>query len=520
MPQIIPCLFGPSGPAALAFAMAKDMRRIRLHGKQPCPWQRDEMCQKSKKPKKVQRTVKNRKNQTARASAVKDGTLPPARRAFAIWVQDHVVSMKGGSRETWKLEMKRLGRLWHAASQKEKEPYFAKSRAEFEAQRVVMKELGLKLRASQTARDPQAMPDLAEDLPEDLPEEEPTKIGSFKVLESKGHCHQLGEGSYGSVFLCVDKLERKCAVKVYKGLRAVEELQHEASILRIVQNEVDMHLRLLFPSLLHVETSRRPYCFLALEYFGASVLACLDNGQKFRADESLAIAKQLKAALVSLHQLQILHLDLKTANILWCNNQKHLKLADFGMSEFVPGSSRCEAKANGQDSLRFGEYVTAYYRPPELWDASLRELRQNLQPSVDLWSYGCCIYEVATSKILMRPIDYRHKGCHCTIQQWCQYWPTLHLQCRDSQSMIPNRLRARVEILPEGLKPILWASLNPTPALRSWSRKLYWVRVCFLGAWNSCLGISNTVPSVAGFAVPRSCGPDTKDAISEHSAWS
>ena len=89
----------------------------------------------------------------------------------------------------------------------------------------------------------------------------------------------------------------------------------------------------------HSPVSRcfKPFPFLALEYCGSSLFSLLGEKGAFSVDDSRAIALQLKAAVRGLHSLQILHLDLKTSNVLWCVVRRELKLADFGMSEYIPG---------------------------------------------------------------------------------------------------------------------------------------------------------------------------------------
>eukprot|EP00438_Fugacium_kawagutii_P012569 Skav230922 [mRNA] locus=scaffold3487:16909:19885:+ [translate_table: standard] len=51
----------------------------------------------------------------------------------------------------------------------------------------------------------------------------------------------------------------------------------------------------------------------------------------------------------------------------------------------------------GTSTMRFAEYVTNLYRAPELWDLqSTKELTTCLKPAVDMWSYGCVVFEVCT----------------------------------------------------------------------------------------------------------------------------
>jgi serine/threonine protein kinase len=49
---------------------------------------------------------------------------------------------------------------------------------------------------------------------------------------------------------------------------------------------------------------------------------------------------------------------------------------------------------------RFQTYVTQPYRPPELWNCS-GPIAKFLAVGVDLWSFGCVVFEVATGFSLM-----------------------------------------------------------------------------------------------------------------------
>ena len=61
---------------------------------------------------------------------------------------------------------------------------------------------------------------------------------------------------------------------------------------------------------------------------------------------------------------------------------------------------KATAQAHAQAPPRFCEYVTAQYRPPELWHvgADSHALEAALTKAVDVWSFGCVIFEISTEK--------------------------------------------------------------------------------------------------------------------------
>eukprot|EP00435_Cladocopium_sp_Y103_P033833 s4114_g8.t1 len=143
------------------------------------------------------------------------------------------------------------------------------------------------------------------------------------------------------------------------------------------------------------------------------------------------VVLQLQAAIEILHcQARLLHLDIKPANILWCPHQKVLKLCDFGMAEPV-------SMVHAQAQPRFCEYVTPGYRPPELWHvgAESHALRAALTKAVDVWSFGCVVFEIATGKTLMYPKDRRQVSSRQTVADWCKNWPEMSSSPRLRQGL-------------------------------------------------------------------------------------
>ena len=80
------------------------------------------------------------------------------------------------------------------------------------------------------------------------------------------------------------------------------------------------------------------------------------------------------------------------------------------MSEPTPGISA--------PLLRFAEYTTALYRPPELGDCdpSLR-----LSRAVDIWSIGCIVFEAGCATPLMQPAK-NQLSIKGVIRSWCAAW--------------------------------------------------------------------------------------------------
>jgi len=99
-------------------------------------------------------------------------------------------------------------------------------------------------------------------------------------------------------------------------------------------------------------------------------------------------AKQLMIALKHLKKCQILHGDIKPDNILVNDTMNVVKICDFGSAGRL--SDACEITPY---------LVSRFYRAPEIM------LGLKYDEAADLWSVGCCLFELYTGKILFNGAD-------------------------------------------------------------------------------------------------------------------
>ena len=101
-------------------------------------------------------------------------------------------------------------------------------------------------------------------------------------------------------------------------------------------------------------------------------------------EEREHLIPQLVSGIDYLHQIGILHLDLKPGNVLVDGDR--LMLADFSCSR--------ESKS----TLNHRYIVSLFYKPPEL----LLEMSHLDYEKVDIWSLGCIIFEIYTGVVLFK----------------------------------------------------------------------------------------------------------------------
>ena len=114
----------------------------------------------------------------------------------------------------------------------------------------------------------------------------------------------------------------------------------------------------------------------ALKQRDASGKPVLTREDKFR------IAYQLAATLLYLHKNGILHRDVKTDNILLDENN-NVKLADFGLSEYAPGTVYDAERAPG----------TQLYMAPEVL------AHDAFDTKCEVYTYGLMLYEIFTGRL-------------------------------------------------------------------------------------------------------------------------
>ena len=109
---------------------------------------------------------------------------------------------------------------------------------------------------------------------------------------------------------------------------------------------------------------------------------------------------RILSALLYLASLRIVHLDVKSGNILRNRVRGHVALADFGLCS-KEGS---KIKVN-----------QAYTRPYRCWELVHSQTGQiETHPKMDVWAYGCVAFEI---------LSWNAKGdAYVLLPQGCAVW--------------------------------------------------------------------------------------------------
>nr|POE54197.1 protein kinase byr2 [Quercus suber] len=207
----------------------------------------------------------------------------------------------------------------------------------------------------------------------------------------------IGQGSFGTVFLALHAVTAELmAVKQVempssngtamdaKKNNMIEALKHEISLLRDLQH----------PNIVRYlgSNSDETHLNIFLEYVaGGSVATMLVNYGSLPEGLISNFVRQILQGLNFLHSKDIIHRDIKGANIL-VDNKGSVKISDFGISKRVEASTLLHPQASGpkRGAPRVSLQGSVFWMAPEV-------VRQTAYTKkADIWSLGCLIVEMFT----------------------------------------------------------------------------------------------------------------------------
>lgn len=205
----------------------------------------------------------------------------------------------------------------------------------------------------------------------------------------------IGQGSFGSVFLAlhaitgelmavkqvevpsnsittVDKRKENMINALKREIDLLRDLQHKNIVQYLGSNSDDEHFNIF------------------LEYVpGGSVAGMLNSYGQLHEPLIRSFVRQILDGLSYLHGKDIIHRDIKGANVL-VDGKGNIKISDFGISKRVEASALLAPAKNGGHIHRPSLQGSVFWMAPEVVKQT------SYTRKADIWSLGCLIVEMFT----------------------------------------------------------------------------------------------------------------------------
>jgi serine/threonine protein kinase len=211
-----------------------------------------------------------------------------------------------------------------------------------------------------------------------------TLLGKYLLTE------QIGRGASCLVFRALHRaLNLTVAIKVMP----FESDPDDPTVREQFRAEARLQARLDHPNIVRVldfeDEAALPY--LVLEYVEGTTLAeKIACEGRLPSDQALKIILQIVEALAAVHQMGIVHRDVKPGNILLSASGDRAKLADLGLA-LVVGLGRAMGAADAYRDTVVG--TAGYIAPEQALSAPAIDHR------ADIYSLGATLYHALTGKL-------------------------------------------------------------------------------------------------------------------------
>ncbi|MEL6306489.1 MAG: serine/threonine-protein kinase [Chloroflexota bacterium] len=210
-----------------------------------------------------------------------------------------------------------------------------------------------------------------------------TQLTRYKIKE------RLGSGGMATVYRATDtNLDREVAIKVLH-----EHLLYEKTFKERFVREARLIASLNHPNIIQIydfdtlESDSGKVYFMVMNYLPGDTLidvmtSCRADHETLAHEKTRHIVKDLAEALDYAHERDMIHRDVKPANIIFTDDE-HVVLTDFGIARLAQGSNLTQ-----EDTI----IGTPAYMSPE------QATGQPIDHRSDIYSLGVILFELLTGR--------------------------------------------------------------------------------------------------------------------------
>jgi TolB-like protein/Flp pilus assembly protein TadD len=211
------------------------------------------------------------------------------------------------------------------------------------------------------------------------------RIGHYEIIS------RIGRGGMGEVYLARDtSLDRRVALKLLPA-----DFMTDAERVRRFTQEAKAASALDHPNLcaIHEVGQSSSFLYIAMQYVEGVTLRQLIGSRPLKLDALLSISLQAADALAAVHDLSIIHRDIKSDNII-VTPKGQAKILDFGLAKLTRSRARADVRETETELTRTGVVMgTPSYMSPE------QARGERVDHRSDIFSLGIVIYEMATGEV-------------------------------------------------------------------------------------------------------------------------
>jgi serine/threonine protein kinase len=208
---------------------------------------------------------------------------------------------------------------------------------------------------------------------------------------------KITSGAFGTIELYTSNIDDK--EYVVKKMSTDDNMNHMSSVVR----EIEIYKKLKHPHVMnHISYKYATDTMLMLDRGKCALSDFIGPTGEYTSELAYKWIHEVSLGLSYLHKLNIIHADLKPANVIMfrdANNNFISKLGDFGCCQiYIPNK-------------KMNSYIqTEYYRSPEIKSyVDKRQYSGLYNKKIDLWSLGVLIVDMVCKKYSFNSFNYYGK---------------------------------------------------------------------------------------------------------------